>query len=614
MRRRDWTALGGLLIAGFFLLKIPGWKANNPKDLMIPDSVEYAVGAYHLAADKTIEIVLGHHAYPSRYSPGYPVFIAASYLVTGLRVENAVYASLLAALIAAGVLFLVARRFFDLGPSAFCVLVLYSSILFIYASQTVMADILSCALAVATFFLCLRIVRKVSWGECVLLGCVLGSAFAVRNSSICLFPCAAAALWPTRKKITAAAATALGALPFFLALFSYNRRWFGTWMRTGYAYWVSNRYETLSQTFSLSNLWGSRSQGGGNLVYYLKSLAFFFPFLRPVAAPCYVWSGLAVILLSLIGLWSLWTQRCEDMERKALFSFGLVWIVSLFILYGCYFYRELTGRFFLEVIPFIALFSVEGALWVRTRLKAPWVAALLAVLLVFRLVVAVDWNIRRLDRWPGSPLLETMHWLKDHTEPDAVIISGFDGVYMEYFVTGGTRREYIPCGESVEYRGKYIQPLPPQTPGLIPGDSFFSRPIGTLDNGAQEALSFSAVGDPVEIGRRLVAGKKVYMDQYSLQGHFLEDYYVLQSLFDLKPVATVSGRSIFILKLRIRDFSELKRRAVAVQVYLAGRLAERGYAAKASDRLTQALRLAEPDEAEKIRRMIASLSGIKKTG
>ena len=84
------AVLLALVIAAIILLYKDPYEASALR--VVPDSVEYAIGAWHLVHDGSYYIVLDGRQYPSRYPPWFSaLFICPAYLLAGDELGNAIY-------------------------------------------------------------------------------------------------------------------------------------------------------------------------------------------------------------------------------------------------------------------------------------------------------------------------------------------------------------------------------------------------------------------------------------------------------------------------------------------------------------------------------------------
>ncbi len=116
------------LLLGFALLLIAGTGFVNGQELWpMPDGVEYAAIAVDLDRGLGPVLHFGGNTYPSRYTIGYPLMLAAAYPLLGHRPERFCLVTALTALIAIAGLYVLTLWVFDRPSAILAGLVLVTS-------------------------------------------------------------------------------------------------------------------------------------------------------------------------------------------------------------------------------------------------------------------------------------------------------------------------------------------------------------------------------------------------------------------------------------------------------------------------------------------------------
>jgi len=163
------------LLLGFALLMIAGTGFANGQELWpMPDAVEYAAVAVNLDSGLGPVLHFGGNTYPSRYTIGYPLILAAAYPLLGHRPERLCLVTALTALIAIAGLYILTLWAFDRPSAALAGLLLATSPHFLGLSTCVLSDVPSLAVAVLAALVFLYAEEKESLVASALCGLLAG--------------------------------------------------------------------------------------------------------------------------------------------------------------------------------------------------------------------------------------------------------------------------------------------------------------------------------------------------------------------------------------------------------------------------------------------------------
>lgn len=465
------------LFAAIHLYRTP-WSASDLE--IVPDSVECAVAANRIATLGRYDFVIDGTAYPPRYPPGFSLLVLAPvYAIAPGEIGNGILAVLAFAVAAALAAYAIGRRLGGewAGVGAAFALVLREP--FGLHARLVMSDVPACALVLVCAHLFVRMERGARGRDWWVAGGIAAAAAAIR-------PLSAAAIVPftvlaIRQRVHAGSKIpALAALAAPLALLAaataiYNQLTFSDWLRSGYHYWCSVPCDDATLTFGVRYL-------RENLVRFTH-----------VGTPVTIAAGIA-------GAALFWFRRSPDFA--AIVRFALLAALPVTIVHLLYFFPSL--RFHMAGLALLSILAgaAIGSLVPRAIAKRGWIlAAGLAGSLLFA---------RQPDPLPERRL--NAETLALETPRDAVIVSGIDGAYLDYFVARGTERQIVPISRGEQYASKMIAPHRIARLDPPPRDARDHRAPGLLRAGAREVFEFTADERPDRIAELVRAGVPVYLD------------------------------------------------------------------------------------------------------
>ena len=146
----------------------------------MPDAVEYAALAVNLDRGLGPVLQFGGNTYPSRYTIGYPLILAAAYPMLGRRPERLCLVTALIALIAIAGLYVLTLWMFDRPSAILAGLLLATSPHFLGLSTCVLSDVPSLAVVILAALAFLYAEEKQSLAASALCGLLVGLAVTIR--------------------------------------------------------------------------------------------------------------------------------------------------------------------------------------------------------------------------------------------------------------------------------------------------------------------------------------------------------------------------------------------------------------------------------------------------
>ena len=302
------------------------------------------------------------------------------------------------------------------------------------------------------------------------------------------------------------------------ATLCYNNAVFGSPLRNGYHYWCSVPYDYFNLTFSMSYL-------RPDLVLLARS-----------GLPILI---IAAILLLLAG-WRF--GRFGDIERpmiKSLVQFTVISMAPIAVFHVFYFFSQGDGRFLLPI--FVLLICILGStlgLWLRAL---PRFALLLALLVIAAAVLSL-----RLSGGGEQPARRlAVDFIRANTESNAVVVSTFDPVYLDFITHGNGSRRFIPLSRRVEYASKLITTRRIDNPVPPPSYAQDHRCRGLVAGGAVEAVEKVADENPETLLDFIRSGVPVYL----YGGRFSEED--LKTVNDLRPYFVLHEKADLLYEMQI---------------------------------------------------------------
>ena len=263
------------------------------------------------------------------------------------------------------------------------------------------------------------------------------------------------------------------------AIFAYNAVTFGNPLRTGYHYWCAFPYDFPSIVWSIHNIAANLAALNSPRVYLA------------VAA------GTAGLVL---------LHYKRHPQYRAYLAFLALACAPAAIAHLFYAY---TGtRFF--VLP-IALLLMAGGMGAAQMLpesvrQKPWgLAALLGLL-----QPTLPSLYARLQTVPVNRIL--VSFIRHNTPSNAVIVSGANPVYLDWYVQRGTSRTIVPVSRDVGYANLLLFPSGRPNPSVLPHIGHVRTPA-MLAAGGMDPVPWTAMDQPNKLLELAKTGRPVFVEK-----------------------------------------------------------------------------------------------------
>lgn len=468
-----------LLTLALFMMTRSGFRRGM--ELMPwPDGLEYAAAAVNLDRGLGPVLHFGGYSYPSRYTEGYPLILAAAYPILGHRVEGLCVATMVMGLVAIVALYLLALKMFD-RPSAFAAsLLLALSPVFITYSTLVLSDVSTLTLtilaAIAFYDSSDTEDARSPMPAAAVCGLLAGFTVMIRPTNATILIGIAAAMLIVRPRrrlldllpVAIAFGAAFAIFPLWQAWTNY--RYLGGPMRSGYVFWVPEVYGSIGKTFSARFLFGATMPGNpyGNVLSYVLTLSGLDGMLGDPGDPRYLMYPFAAAVFAIIGIIAGLKSQSTAALRASLRAmwFGLAFLAAMLALYLFYFFTEIA---FILPATFI-LFTAAGygivvanramlAARARAR-KTSRDNAIIAGVIALDLMLAFSIVAETSNRVAASPaqskMVGTLVAIRAQLLPNAIVVSNVSLQFLElYIATPKTElvglNAFDPGGQFTDY-------------------------------------------------------------------------------------------------------------------------------------------------------------------
>ncbi len=420
-----------------------------------PDAVEYAAVAVNLDRGLGPVLHFGGNTYPSRYTIGYPLILAAAYPLLGRRPERLCLVTALTALIAIAGLYALTLWAFDRPSAILAGLLLATSPFFLGLSTCVLSDVPALAVVVLAVLAFLYAEEKQSLIASALCGLLVGLAVTIRatNGAILAGMIAAALLVrPRGLQLARVMAFAIGFVAFPGLQAWLNLHYLGSPFSDGYAFWLPEHYSSVFKPFKLSYLvvptdpayrhgnfvaYGIAMLGLDGIVGQLdlgteSRMLFharygFYPF------PVVVFAGLGVFLAM--------RRKGSNATTMRAVYLGLGFLAVLLLAYLAYFYID--PRFLLPALFIVFAAAAYGLVGANRWLRWGWAGfAVIALDVVVAGGIAVQTVSRLAKPLPQqSKLVEHVLAIRPQLT-NAVLVSDISLQWLELYA-GGERTELV---------------------------------------------------------------------------------------------------------------------------------------------------------------------------
>ena len=436
----------------------------------MPDAVEYAATAVNLDRGLGPVLHFGGITYPSRYTIGYPLILAAAYPLLGNRAERLWLVTALLGLVAIAGLYILTLGAFDRPSAILAGLLLAASPHFLMLSTCVLSDVPALAVVVLAALALLYAEEKENLIASALCGILAGLAVTIRatNGAILVGMLAAVLLVrPLRLQFARVMAFAVGLVAFPGLQAWLNLHYLGSILSNGYVFWQPQFYSSsVFKTFKLSYLVvpALTSHGNGNFVslavpaltnyrhgnlvsYAIAMLGLdgvlgqlnlgtelgtlghahyaFYPF--PVA----VFAGMGVFLA---------ISRKHNASTMRAMHLGLGFLASLLLIYLFYFWTD--PRFILPGLFIVFAAAGYGLVSANRRLERGWAGfAVIALDVLLAGAIVVQTVSRPAEAPPDSKLVDDVLAMRPRLA-NAVVVSDISLQWLE-LIAGGERTDFV---------------------------------------------------------------------------------------------------------------------------------------------------------------------------
>lgn len=475
----DGALVAMLLTLALFMMARSGFRRGM--ELMPwPDGLEYAAAAVNLDRGLGPVLHFGGYSYPSRYTEGYPLLLAAAYPILGRHVELLCLATAVLGLVAIIALYVLACRMFD-RPSAFAAGALLAlSPVFITYSTLVLSDVPTLTVTLLTALALYYASEAEDAPElsarwilsAALCGLLAGFTVMIRPTNATMLVGIVAAIFLVRARrrtgelLPAAIAFAIAFAIFPIGQGWANYRYLGGLTNSGYVFWVAEVYGSFAKTFNPRFLFGATMPGNpyGNVLSYLLTLAGLDGMLGDPGDPRYLMYPFAAAVFAIIGI--VIALKSSSKATVRVMWFGLAFLAVLLGVYLFYFFTEIA---FILPATFI-LFVAAGYGIVagnRTMLEAyrrarkssrdnVIIAGIIALDLMLAISMVAETSGRVIATPPQSKMVPTLLAIRPQLQPDAIVISNISLQFLElYLATPKTElvglNAFDPNGNFTDY-------------------------------------------------------------------------------------------------------------------------------------------------------------------
>jgi len=518
----DGAIVAMLLTLALFMMARSGFRRGM--DLMPwPDGLEYAAAAVNLDRGLGPVLHFGGYSYPSRYTEGYPLILAAAYPILGRHVERLCLVTMVMGLVAIVALYLLAFRMFG-RPSAIagCTLLALSPV-FITYSTLVLSDVPTMTVTV----LAALALYDASAAEdapppaalwvasATLCGLLAGFTVMIRPTNATILIGVAVAMFAIRSR-RGVSRLLPGAIAFGIAFAIFpiwqawtNFRYLGGSSSSGYVFWVPEVYGSFAKTFGPRFLFGATMPGNpnGNVGTYVLTLAGLDGILGDPGDPRYLMFPFAGAVFAIVGILVALKSRSRAVLR--VMWFGLGFLAALVALYLFYFFTEiafiLPATFILFIVAGYGMVAANRAMLdVRTRPRKSSrdnaiLAGVVALDLMLAFSIVVETSARIFAPPRQSRMVPTLLAIDSQLQPDAIIISNISLQFLQLYAAKA-KTEFIglnafdPGGQFTDYHlARLYQKKATGWTGPVP-PVLFAGP--RLDDAEAKAL-----GDAMRSGR-----------------------------------------------------------------------------------------------------------------
>ncbi len=451
----------------------------------VSDAIEYSVGASQVAHEESYSLRLGSDEYPPRFDPGFSIFLSPAYLILGDHLGFGIYPALLVVILGILASFALGYLLGGVFGGSFAALFVLSLGSFRYFGSQILTDVPSAALGLVLGLLYLQMRdknKKTPDRFYLLAGFLAAVACSFRPTNI-FFAIPFVLLLTHLKRFFS---FALPLLFFFALTAIYHFKSFGSIFRTGYHYWVSVPYDSLSLVFHTK--------------YLTQNLE--------VALP--VFQVLMLLLLVVFVLRCPAQEACMVDAERAFFR-GASWYVFLtaapmVLFYLFYFYS--SERFFLYPLFSIGVL-LAGRLGGRIRLRAGYEKTLWGIALLLSMSLAVfRFSTTLMD---GDEQYQHLLSLRESLPKESILLTSQNPALVEYLVKSSPGQKILPLSRDVEFASKCVAPYSLADALDDVTDLLAHRTQKLLDAGCIDVYPWVPRDDLEQLKKLIEGGSRVFL-------------------------------------------------------------------------------------------------------
>ncbi|MGO9607932.1 MAG: glycosyltransferase family 39 protein [Candidatus Binataceae bacterium] len=461
---RDAIALAIVLAVAFILMARAG--SRRGIELMPwPDGLEYAAQAVNLNDGRGPVMHFGGYSYPSRYTEGYPLILAAALPIVGHDIARLYTLTIAMGLLAIVAIYLLALKLFGRPSAIVAAVMLALSPVFITYSTLVLSDVPTLAVTLLAAHALVSATEEegaaarlpafyASWA---IFGLIAGFAAIIRptNATIVAGIVLGLVLVPPsidefRQFAIAGAAFIAGFVVMPLLQMHSNSIYLGGAFQSGYAWWVPEVYGSAGRTFSAQYLFGPTMPRNphGNFPIYVTTLLGIDGLLGDQGDPRYLLYPFAAAVFAAVGIVAVFRQKENRLARRAV-VFGLGFLGALVAVYLFYLFTEiafiLPAAFVLFVAAgygaVVANRSMRQTFAARRRSTSATITAVCVAVLDLMLVISLTTELSvRLNAEPReSTMVPALAEVETTIGPSALVVSNISLQFLELYLPDDAR-------------------------------------------------------------------------------------------------------------------------------------------------------------------------------
>ena len=439
-----------------------------------PDGVEYAAQAVNIDSGLGPVLHFGGYSYPSRYTEGYPLILAAAWPLVGHDVAWLFLATTALGLVAVAALYILTLWLFGRPSAVFAAIILALSPVFLTYSTLVLSDVPTLAVTILAA-LALRTAASREHGErysaglsaWALFGLLAGLSAMMRptNATILAGLLLGLALVPPRRFRTLALALAGFGAAFLVPIAAQmyeNAIHLGSPFASGYSWWVPEVYGRGGHTFSAAYLFGATMPRNprGNLTVYVAALLGLDGLLVNRGDLRFFLYPFAAAAFAVIGVGATFRDQSSQSTRRVVL-FGVGYLAALLALYSVYMFTDVA--FILPGTFILFAGAGYGVVIANRRMRSSFgdvkrgaiASAIGAGVIALDLLLAVSLLSAARARFTANPapsaMVPALETLNHSLPPDAVVVTNVSLQFFGLYVSAAGRDlialNYLDPGE-----------------------------------------------------------------------------------------------------------------------------------------------------------------------